>query len=69
MAYICGDQIEVVIARDGLADDAGIGYLPDETMVVIVGGAGRVGESVHATIVGMERTLLGASLVANAEQL
>ena len=69
MTYIPGDEIEVVIARDGLADDAGIGYLPDETMVVIVGGAGRVGESVHATIVGMERTPLGASLVANAEQL
>jgi hypothetical protein len=28
MAYIRGDQIKVVIARDGLADDAGIGYLP-----------------------------------------
>lgn len=68
MAYVRGDQIEVVIARDGLADDAGIGYLPDETMVVIVGGAGRVGERVQATVVGVEHTPLGASLVANAEQ-
>jgi uncharacterized protein YacL len=67
MPYVRGDEIEVVIARDALADDAGIAYLPDETMVVIVGGAGRVGESVHATIVGMEQTPLGSSLVANAE--
>lgn len=66
MSYTRGEEIEIVIARDGLADDAGIGYLPDETMVLIVGGGGRVGESVQATIVGMERTPLGSSLVANA---
>jgi len=66
MTYCRGDEIEVVITRDALADDAGIGYLPDETMVVIVGGAGRVGESIQATIVNMERTPLGSSLVANA---
>jgi uncharacterized protein YacL len=66
MTYCRGDEIEVVITRDGLVDDAGIGYLPDETMVVIVGGAGRVGESIQATIVNMERTPLGSSLVANA---
>ena len=36
MTYSRGDEIDVIIARNGLADDAGIGYLPDETMVVIV---------------------------------
>ncbi len=66
MTYCRGDEIEVVIARDGLADGAGIGYLPDDTMVVIVGGAGRVGESIQATIVNLERTPLGCSFVANA---
>lgn len=65
MTHGSGEEIEVVIARDGLADGAGIGYLPDETMVVLVGGAGRVGESVQATVVRMERTPLGSSLVAN----
>jgi len=67
MPCVCGDKIEVVVARDGLADDSGIAYLPDETMVVIIGGAGKVGESVYARIVSMERTPVGASLVANAE--
>lgn len=66
MTYCRGDEIEVVITRDGLADDAGIGYLPDETMVVIVGGAGRVGQSIQARVVNMEQTPLGTSLVANA---
>lgn len=66
MNYSRGEEIEVVIDRDGLADDAGIGYLPDKTMVLIVGGGGRVGESVQATIVRTEETPLGSSLVANA---
>ena len=66
MSYSRGEEIEVVIARDGLVDDNGIGYLPDETMVLIVGGGGRIGQSVQATIIGMERTPLGSSLVANA---
>lgn len=66
MNYSRGEEIEVVIDRDGLADDAGIGYLPDETMVLIVGGAGRAGQSIQATIVSVEQTPLGASLVANA---
>ena len=67
MTYGRGDEIEVVIAREALADDAGIAYLPDETMVLIVGGGGRVGESIHATIVGMQETPVGSSLVANAK--
>jgi len=67
MTYARGEEIEVIIARDGLADDSGIAYLPDETMVVVVGGAGRAGQSVHARIVGLERTPVGASLVANVE--
>lgn len=66
MTYCRGEEIDVVIARDALADDAGIAYLPDETMVLIVGGAGRVGESIHARIVNLEHTPLGSSLVANA---
>jgi len=67
MGYSRGDEIEVVIAREGLTIDAGVGYLPDETMVVIMGAGGKVGESVHATVVGLELTPVGASLVANAQ--
>ncbi len=66
MDYCFGDEIEVVIDRDGLGTDEGIGHLPDETMVVIFGAGGKVGEAVHATIVGVERSLLGPSVLANA---
>ena len=67
MNYCCGDEIEVVIDRDGLGIDEGIGHLPDETMVVIFGAGGKVGEAVQATVVGVERTPLGASVLANAK--
>lgn len=67
MDYRNGDEIDVVIDRNGLSEDFGVGHLSDETMVIIIGAGGRVGETIHATITGMERTRLGASFVANAK--
>ncbi|MDH7600536.1 MAG: hypothetical protein QHI38_00130 [Armatimonadota bacterium] len=67
MDYRQGDEIEVVIDREGLGVDQGVGHLPDNTLVVIVGAAGKVGQSVQATIVAVERTPLGASILANAK--
>ena len=67
MDYGHGDEIEVIIDRDGLGTDEGVGHLPDETMVIIVGAGGRVGESIRARIIGLESTRLGASFLANAE--
>lgn len=67
MTYGHGDEIEVIIDRDGLGMDAGIAHLPDETMVIIIGAGGRVGESIRAKIIGLESTRLGASFLANAE--
>ncbi|MGC8861796.1 MAG: hypothetical protein ACP5R5_03360 [Armatimonadota bacterium] len=67
MDYRRGDEIEVVIDRAGLGADEGIGHLPDETMVVIFGAGGKVGTAVQATIVGVQQTPLGASVLANAK--
>ena len=66
MNYSRGDEIEVLIDRDGLGADQGVGHLPDETMVIIVGAGGMVGRSIRATIMGVEETSLGYSLLANA---
>jgi len=67
MDYRRGDEIEVVIDREGLGADEGIGHLPDDTMVVIFGAGGKVGTAVQATVVAVERTPLGASVLANAK--
>jgi len=66
MNYNHGDEIEVMIDREGLGADQGVGHLPDETMVVIVGAGDKIGQSVRATVVRVEQTSLGSSLMANA---
>lgn len=67
MGYRRGDQIEVVVDREGLGLDQGIGHLPDETMVVIVGAGAKIGEAVQATIIDFKQTPLGCSVLANAK--
>ena len=67
MGYSRGDMIEVQLDRRGLGDDEGVGHLEDDTMVVVVGGGALIGEKVKATVVAIESTFAGSSLVANAE--
>jgi len=67
MNYSCGDEIEIVVDRDGLGVDQGIGHLPDETMVIVVGAGGMIGQAVQATVVAIEKTRLGQSVLANAK--
>ncbi len=66
MAYRYGEEIEVVIDREGLGMDEGIAHMPDETMVVVTGAGGKVGEMVRATVLTFELTPLGPSVRANA---
>lgn len=65
--YHSGDEIVVKIDRDGLGLDEGIGHLPDETMVVILGAGQRVGEDVQAIVTGQVQTSLGSSIIASAK--
>lgn len=67
MSYRFGDEIEVVIDRDGLGMDEGVGHLPDETMVIISGAGGKVGEAVRATVLALESTRLGSSILAQVQ--
>lgn len=66
MGFRFGEQIQVIIDREGLGMDEGIAHLPDETMVVVAGAGGRVGEMVRATVLKVELTPLGPSVRANA---
>lgn len=66
--YHTGDEIVVKIDRAGLRADEGIGHLPDETMVVIVGaGEETVGQTVEAVVTGKLETSLGDSIIASAK--
>lgn len=67
MNYRHGDEIEVVVDRQGLGLDEGIGHLPDDTMVVIAGAGDKVGMAVQATVMSIARTPLGSSVLAYAK--
>ena len=67
MNYGRGENIEVVIDREGIGGETGIGHLSDDTMVVIFGAGGRVGEAVQATIMATEQMMLGSSVIAYAK--
>ena len=66
MSYRRGDHIEVKIDRTALDFVSGVGHLQDDTMVVIVGAADKVGESVEAEVVAIQQLALGTSVVAYA---
>jgi uncharacterized protein YacL len=67
MRYSPGEEIEVIIDRDGLGMDEGVAHLPDDTLVVVAGAGGKVGKTVQAIIMSIERTALGNSVRANAK--
>ena len=45
-----GDELEVEIVRKGDAENQGVGYLPDGTMIIIDNAADQVGESIQVCI-------------------
>jgi len=65
--YRAGDEITIMVDREGLGVDEGIAHLPDDTMVVVVGAGARVGETVDAIVRGTVQTSLGDCLLASAK--
>lgn len=65
--YHPGEEIVVTVDRIGLGEDEGIAYLPDDTMVVVVGAGKNIGETVEAVISCVRETFLGPSILANAK--
>ena len=59
-----GEELLVEVEREGLDPGEGIGHLPDETMVVIVGGASKVGEQIEVVVSRILETSLGMSVMA-----
>ena len=64
MLFRPGEELLVEVEREGLDPGEGIGHLPDETMVVIVGGASKVGEQIEVVVSRILETSLGRSVMA-----
>ncbi|MDH3731440.1 MAG: TRAM domain-containing protein [Acidimicrobiia bacterium] len=59
-----GELIRIRIEKQGSEAGQGVGYLDDGTMVVLEGGAARVGETVDVEIANTLRTSVGRLLFA-----
>ena len=59
-----GEQLRIRIEKEGSEPGQGVGYLDDGTMVVLEGGAARIGETVDVEIANTVRTSVGRLLFA-----
>lgn len=66
---LAGDRLEIELVREGENPTQGVGYLADGTMVVVEGGAGRMGETVSTVVTNTLTTSAGRLIFARVEDL
>lgn len=54
-----GDEIELVLVKEGKDDHQAVGYLPDGTMIVVNHARAKIGQTVHATVSSSLQTSAG----------
>lgn len=54
-----GEEIRILVAKEGKENNQGVGYLDDGTMVVIDDGAGFVGKTISANVTSILQTSSG----------
>lgn len=59
-----GEEIDLLLEKEGSETDQAVGYLDDGTMVVVEGAAHRIGETVPVEIANVLRTSVGRLLFA-----
>ncbi len=64
---VTGDRLEIAVERVGSEPGQGVGFLDDGTMVVVEGGADRIGETVLIEVANSLRTSVGRLLFARLE--
>jgi uncharacterized protein YacL len=66
-AYLPGESIHLLVARDGKEPDQGVGYLEDGTMVVIHNGRSHVGEEIDTIVTSVLQTSGGRMIFAKPQ--
>jgi len=61
---VAGETMSLLVEKEGTEPGQGVGYLDDGTMVVIEGGAARVGEKVEIEVFSAMRTSIGRIVFA-----
>lgn len=61
---IPGEDMEVVVIKDGKEQDQGVAYLDDGTMIVVEGGRNYIGQSITVTVTSVLQTSAGRMIFA-----
>lgn len=59
-----GEDMEVLIVKEGKEQTQGVGYLDDGTMIVVAGGRRHIGENVHVAVTSITQTVAGKMIFA-----
>jgi len=60
-----GESLKIKIQRYGKAEQQGVGYLEDGTMVVVNGGGDYLGETIDASVLSVKHTASGRMVFCN----
>jgi len=63
-----GENVQVTLQKEGKEPGQGIGYLEDGTMVVVEGGASRLGQSVKGVVTSVLQTTAGRMIFARPDE-
>ncbi|MBQ9832769.1 MAG: TRAM domain-containing protein [Clostridia bacterium] len=65
---LAGEELEVVITKEGKEANQGVAYLDDGTMIVVEGGRSRVGEKTKVTVTSVLQTSAGRMIFAKTDE-
>lgn len=64
-----GEEMSVLIIKEGKEMNQGVGYLDDGTMIVVEGGRRRIGETLDVVTSSVLQTAAGKMIFANIRQM
>jgi len=65
--FLPGEEVQVTLQKEGKEPGQGVGYLEDGTMVVVDGGADRLGQSIKGIVTSVLQTTAGRMIFARPE--
>ena len=60
-----GEEMRVLVAREGRESSQGVGYLDDGTMIVVEGGRRHIGETIEVVVSSLLQTTAGKMIFAH----
>lgn len=61
---IPGEDMQVVVIKDGKEHNQGVAYLDDGTMIVVEGGRSFIGQAITVTVTSVLQTSAGRMIFA-----